>query len=239
MKLKKLLPFATIASVATVSLTSLAACGGEKTEGLVINWSVADSDNWKETYSPRSQEQITGSDGTSLYFEHLVDNKRILAEDLSYSYKKDEQTQPIYGWKTIKTTIGDIDADNSRISFSIECIPAVVQKIYVHYEIIGMEYKLKHCAFPDNGDLYWTLDPQVYWVWANGGGTPSPTKALAYLKADHTWVFKKYPSANDEPIVLNYESSNEDLTAFLNSITAADQLSLSFWSYHAENWIEK
>lgn len=194
-------------------------------------------DDWADLPQRASSETHFSNIASYEYLSAVSIDKAILAGDLAYSYYKNYQrhkgddTPPNYvNYDYIKTTIGDIDADDSRINFSIECVPQEGHEDeYIKLDVKEMQFALIYCSQTGTSDWYYTLDPLVYWLIRSQYDKDA---AKTYIKNDHKWEITYTTTQGVPGTPINSNSTDAALSQLLESIRT---LQFSFWTHYCEN----
>lgn len=110
---KKLIPVATVASVACVVAPLATSCAYK-----TYKYNLLDMEGYE--YVEQKTGELSKSQATRIYLEELSDNKKILADDIAYSYSLGSTFKPTDAEESdLNVGIGKIDVDDSRISVKI------------------------------------------------------------------------------------------------------------------------
>lgn len=190
MKLKKLLPIASVASVAAVVAPIVTSCGSA-----TFSYKF-DENNWATDFIPDNQipasehKLVWADESTYEYLSAVKKNKKILADDIVFSTIMYYFPQSEYEFTegTCEAKIGNIDPKTKKCSFSFEFNLApvnvtrneagrVTNAMAGKIEVKNLQFDL----FP--GQYMWTLVPYVI----SPRRLISVEQAPAYLKSRKDW----------------------------------------------------
>lgn len=229
MKLKRLLPIASIAGVATVVTPLVTSCNSGKT--FVYTF---DSRNPAYQFTPENQikreEQklVYAKDATEDYLTTVKKNKQIFAEDLIYSTIQSYtySNELLYGKATVK--IDKIEPKTGMCSFlftaDIGASSSKEQETPSRNVSIGFAVKnVEYVMYYDSG--IWYFVPYIAYILqaARTNASAAIATVIAYLRSYEGWSFTLDVSASihDQDrgfsIVLSNDVDDDVLTTFLGS----------------------
>lgn len=196
--LKKLLPIASVASVAAIVAPIVTSCGFKTFNYKWTESNPFDEFKPKNCISEDEELELSDADGTFRYLSDAKKNKQILADDIVYCIGWDLwPLMPIINagssiTGTAKTKVGNIDPETGTVSWGISyTISDGENEMSASIEVNNLKYILYHYASSEEEHQYWCFAP---FIWYFKGSRFDP---VAYLRSDHSWSVKLGLQEND------------------------------------------